>query len=257
MRSLETASSGCVIGVAHTSISAKIRAFFTPLVFHTRIATSLTALRDATPAFSPHRLAALAVYVVVVPCRCSKVYWRTRERQMFIDDNLDRRVAYSVAGTIVVNGTMCLRVRRNVPAVRAAVLPKLRCDDIVLAFRRQSTAQEQRFPTCRNIRSTSTRSNCLIANSKRGCEGCRQASGPSVRSCRCSVLGNAPTFFGMQVMVRMNGTPENFPNSFGIFSHHKQLAERPHDAADFVTARRSIAEPASPVAPGASAGSSS
>ena len=57
----------------------------------------------------------------------------------------------------------------------------------------------------RNIRPTSTRSNCLVAHSKRSRVRLprglsRLSSGLSAHSCRCSVPENALTILGMQVL---------------------------------------------------------
>jgi hypothetical protein len=80
---------------------------------------------------------------------------------------------HNKAPMVVLNGEMFLAY------VEQCLVPGLRRGDIVvmdnlqvtksLAYRRRSRAREPRFATCRNIRPTSTRSNCLIANSKRGC----------------------------------------------------------------------------------------
>ena len=69
-----------------------------------------------------------------------------------------------------------------------------------------------RCAICRNIHPTSTRSNCLTANSRRTCASLPHApspasTAPSARSCTSSSRGNAPIITNMQAMLPYDRNP--------------------------------------------------
>src|SRR5215831_5067452 len=73
---------------------------------------------------------------------------------------------------------------------------------------------EPRCAICRNIHPTSTRSNCLTANSRRTCASLPHApspasTAPSARSCAFSSRGNAPIITNMQAMLPYDRNPRN------------------------------------------------